>query len=185
MPHRRRVALAARHPVHVTLRIASGLESLRRRRTFVVVRDALAAGAERHGIRLVQYSVQTNHLHIVCEADDERALGRGLKGACVRIARALNRIWSRVGQVFADRYHAHVLTSPREVRNALAYVLRNAAHHGIHLSGIEPCSSAAWFDGWGERVSVQRDPSASPLPAARTWLLAHGWRRHGPIELDA
>jgi hypothetical protein len=98
----------------------------------------------------------------------------------VRIARALNRLWKRSGRVFADRYHAHVLKTPREVRNALAYVLRNASHHGIHLAGPDPCSSGAWFDGWRGHVC---EFVASPMPAARTWLLAQGWRRHGLIDL--
>jgi REP element-mobilizing transposase RayT len=166
------------------MRVAPGLESLRRRRTYAVVRDALAAGASRHGLRLVHYSVMTNHLHLVCEAHDEQALGRGIKGVCVRIARALNRIWERLGRVFADRYHAHVLKSPREVRNALAYVLRNAAHHGIHPAGLDPCSSGAWFDGWRGSTPGVRGVLTSPLPTARTWLLVHGWRRHGLIGLE-
>ena len=181
VPHRKRGALAARHPVHVTLRIASGLESLRRRRTYAVVRDALAAGASRYGLRLVHYSVMTNHLHLVCEGGDERALARGIKGDCVRMARALNRIWARLGRVFADRYHAHVLKTPREVRNVLNYVLRNAAHHKIQVVGVDPCFSGAWFDGWlGQKAQPSGFPT-SPLPRASTWLLTIGWRRHGLI----
>ena len=183
MPHRKRPVLAARHPVHVTLRLESGLASLRDGRSHFTVRDALARGAGRFGMRLVHYSVQTNHLHLVCEAPDERALGRGIKGVCVRIARALNRLWQRSGRVFADRYHCHVLKSPREVRNALAYVLRNAAHHKIHFEGPDPCSSGKWFDGWRQGALMVRGFFASPLLPARTWLLAHGWRRHGLIAL--
>src|SRR5436190_17710990 len=87
VPHRKRLVVKARHPVHVTLRVEPGLESLRRRPTYSIVRDALAAGASRHGLRLVHYSVMTNHLHLVCETDDERALGCGIKGMCVRLAR--------------------------------------------------------------------------------------------------
>jgi REP element-mobilizing transposase RayT len=181
MPHRKRVVVKARHPVHVTLRVEPGLESLRRRQTYAVVREALAAGANRHGLRLVHYSVMTNHVHLVCETDDERALGRGITGVCVRMARALNRRWGRYGRVFGERYHAHVLKTPREVRNALAYVLQNAAHHKIHVEGIDPCSSGAWFDGWHEWKREARDFLTCPLPSARTWLLAQGWRRHGLI----
>lgn len=183
VPHRKRAELGVRHPVHVTLRLESGLASLRQRRSYSAVRHALARGAARFGMRLVHYSVQTNHLHLVCEAADERALGRGIKGMCVRLARALNRLWRRSGRVFADRYHCRALKTPREVRNVLAYVLRNAAHHGIHLAGPDPFSSGKWFDGWREGVQQLRGFWSSPLPRARTWLLAQGWRRHGLIEL--
>lgn len=182
VPHRARTAIAARHPVHVTLRLESGLGSLRQRRTYAVVRSALAAGASRLGMRLLHYSVQTNHLHFICEAHDAHALSRSIKGMSVRIARALNRFWQRSGGVFGERYHARVLKTPREVRNALAYVLQNAAHHKIHLAGADPCSSGAWFDGWFGIERVLRNALDNPLPTARTWLLTHGWRRHGLIE---
>jgi REP element-mobilizing transposase RayT len=206
--HSKRSALKPSHPVHITLRIGDGLENLRNRREYATVREALVAGADRFGMRLVQYAVLSNHLHLLCEADDERALARGIKGLCVRIARALNRLWNRVGSVFGDRYHAHVLKTPREVRNALSYVLHNAARHGSRLGGPDPCSSGAWFDGWRHafglaraaaalpapdsltRVaaaspapgSLTRIAPASPLPRALTWLLRVGWLRHGALD---
>ncbi len=183
--HEKRPCLASRHPVHVTLRLEGGFESLRKRPNFRTVRTALFEGANRLGLRLIEFSVMTNHLHLVCEAVDERALGRAIKGLSVRIARALNRLWDRMGRVFADRYHVHVLKTPSEVRNALEYVLRNAAHHGHHFAGPDPCSSGKWFDGWRECVARTLEFAAAPLPTAQTWLLAHGWRRHGPIDLRA
>ena len=61
-------------------------------------------------------------LHLVAESSDERALSRGMTGLAVRIARGLNRLWRRVGEVFPDRYHARILATPRAVRVALLYV---------------------------------------------------------------
>jgi REP element-mobilizing transposase RayT len=193
--HSKRSTLKPTHPVHITLRIENGLENLRNRREYATVREALLAGADRFGMRVVEYAVLSNHLHLLCEADDERALARGIKGLCVRIARALNRLWNRVGSVFNDRYHAHVLKTPREVRNALSYVLHNAARHGYRLGGPDPCSSGAWFDGWRHVLglaraaaaspaprSLTRVAPASPLPHALTWLMRVGWRRHGSLD---
>jgi putative transposase len=180
--HSKRSALKASHPTHVTLRIGTGLKSLRHRSEYATVREALVAGADRFGMRLVEFAVLSNHLHLVCEADDERALARGMKGVCVRIARALNRLWKRVGSVFSDRYHAHVLKSPREVRHALNYLLHNAALHGARLGGPDPCSSGVWFDGWRHDLGLTRVAPASPLPRALTWLLRVGWRRHGSLD---
>src|SRR5436190_21715710 len=182
MSHAKRVALAARHPLHVTLRVESGLRSLRTPRAHNAVRVALAAGASRYGMRLVEYVVMTNPIHLICEAEGTVALSRGIKGLWVRIARALNRLWSRIGAVFADRYHCRALKSPREVRNALNYVLQNAAHHKIHFAGPDPCSSGEWFDGWKQEW-VERADCASPFSRARTWLLTVGWRRHGLIDM--
>ena len=119
------------------------------------------------------------------EASDRAALSRGMQGLGVRIARALNRLWRRQGKVLADRYHAHVLNSPREVRTALAYVLHNARKHRAIAAGLDAFSSAWWFDGWRggpppERAAIERPPW---LRRARTWLLARGWRRRGLLDV--
>lgn len=181
--HRARPTLARRYPVHVTLRCEAGLESLRKRRTQRVVRNALAAGCERFGARIVHFSVMTNHVHLLCEAADERSLARGMKGLCVRIARGLNSLWKRTGRVIADRYHARALKTPREVRNALAYLLHNARHHGVHFADPDPCSSGRWFDGWDPAQGFALDHGSSPFPRARSWLLLVGWKRWGLIPL--
>ena len=62
-----------------------------------------------------------------------------------------NRLWKRLGKVFDDRFYDRVLRTPREVRNALAYVLDNARRHGVVIGPGEPdpFSSGRWFDGWG------------------------------------
>lgn len=133
------------------------------------------------GLRLPHYSPQTNHLHMIAEASDENALSRGMQGLLVRVARALNRLWARKGSVFADRYHARQLRTPREVRNALVYVLHNARHHGLSVPGVDPFSSGRWFDGWSRKlVFVSRGPGAT----AKSWLLRIGWRIHGRIGID-
>ncbi len=179
--HRSRPSFASRHPVHVTLRLVDGLESLRRPGTHGIVRRALVAGAGRAGFRLVQFAVLSNHLHLICEARDAAALSRGVKGLCIRIARRLNRRWLRRGRVFADRYHTHVLRTPKEVLHALAYVLNNAHRHGLDVHGTDPCSSGMWFEDWSGSRAARRPEATSPLPRARTWLLTTGWKRHGPI----
>ena len=179
--HTKREPLAARYPVHVTLRLAPGPPSLRRERTHRALLRALALASEKAGFRCVHYSAQSNHVHLVCEAHGKEALARGLQGLCVRLARGLTRLWSRAGRVFDDRYHARILKGPREVRNALGYVLRNARHHGLQLAAdLDPFSSSAWFDGWRRCEHAVE----ALLPTARTWLLAVGWRRHGLLERD-
>src|SRR5262249_43649396 len=92
----------------------------------------------------------------------------------------INRILRRCGAVWADRYHARSLSTPREVRNALIYVLNNWRKHIPGARGLDVRSSAAWFDGW--RTTVRRPEGRSPVAVARTWLVRIGWRRHGPID---
>jgi putative transposase len=180
--HRTRAPLASRFPVHVTMRLREGLPSLRRASELRALCVAFEGGAQRFGFRLNQYSVQTTHLHLIVEAPDRRALSRGVQGLAVRVARRLNRLWQRKGKVFSDHYHDRILRTPKEVRNALAYVLNNAKRHGIFHAGVDGFSSGRWFDGWRDAL-----PSASAPPIvarARTWLQTIGWRRWGLISLD-
>ena len=166
VPHVRRPALASRHPVHVTVRVRDEAARLRSRACFRLIFRAIAAGRERDGFRLVHFTVQSNHLHLIVEARDATSLARGIQGLFIRIARAVNRALERHGKVFADRYHAHVLRSPTETANAIAYVLGNAHIHAarrghfIRPDAIDPLSSAA-----------NRQLVAEP----RTWLLRFGW----------
>jgi REP element-mobilizing transposase RayT len=189
--HQRRPKLASRHPLHVSLSVQKELPSLRSPKRYRLVEACLAAGQERFGFRLVHFTVQKHHLHLIVEAKDAAALARGLKGLCVRIARRLNAALSRKGRVFADRYFARALRTPREVWAAVRYVLLNSRRHGAQRhqgwepDWIDPCSSGRWFDGWRQ---VRPPPSSPdkppPVAAAHSWLLRVGWRRHGLLALD-
>jgi REP element-mobilizing transposase RayT len=184
--HRARAKLAARHPVHVTVKVREGLPPLRSKGAYAALRAAFAAGCNRFGFRLAQYSVQRDHIHMIVEAKDRRALARGVQGLLIRVAKGLNRFWGRSGSVFGDRYHDQALRTPKEVRNALSYVLNNARKHGLRLAqAVDLFSSACWFDGWRERFRTRGLPAANPVATARTWLLTVGWRRHGLICPDA
>ncbi len=141
--------------MHVTTRLRAGLPSLRRVDELRALLQSFLAAQARHGMRLVHFSIQSNHLHLLVEAEDELALARGMQGLLVRIARALNRCWARTGKLFVDRYHAHVLRSALEVRRALVYVLQNARKHGLAPRGVDAFSSGAWFEGWAELPSVR------------------------------
>ncbi len=141
---------------------------------------------------MVHYSLQGNHVHLMVEARNREALGRGMKAIGARLARAVNRIRKRSGRVFADRYHLHVLKTPREVRAALRYVLLNARKHAERLGKavkLDPASSSRWFDGWrrdalARVVRGEEEGPRLPMPVARarTWLLKIGWRRHGLLD---
>ena len=182
VPHRRREALASRYPVLVTMKLCAGLPSLRHEGTHAEVKRALAAATGEH-FRVIEYSVLSNHLHFLAESKDGRALSRGMLGLGVRIARGLNRLWKRVGQVFPDRYHARILKTPRAVRIALIYVLQNAKKHGAWQAVLpDPFSSGTAFDGWRADRPKLAQPSLRFLARARTWLLNFGWRRHGLID---
>jgi REP-associated tyrosine transposase len=181
VPHRPRPDHVPRHPAHVTLRACTDLPSLRGDHLFLTLRSCLTRSAP-HGVRILHFSVQTNHVHLIVETDGRRALSRGIQGLVIRLAKGINRALGRRGRVWGSRYHARALRTPREVRNALVYVLQNWRHHGIGRAVPDPCSSAAWFDGWATNVAPA--PGTLPVASPRTWLAAVGWRRLGLIRIE-
>jgi REP-associated tyrosine transposase len=155
------------------------MPSLRGTRAFPALRGALRAASDAT-FRSVHFSIQDDHVHLIAEADSPRAWRAGMQGLAIRIARRLNAALGRRGAVWGDRYHARVLRTPREVRNAIVYVLQNWKKHLRAATGLDPCSSAAWFAGWRVATGVASGPR--PVTRARTWLAAVGWRRLGLID---
>jgi REP element-mobilizing transposase RayT len=150
-------------PVHVTLKVARDVPNLRSSRRFREITRCFAASRGLHGLRLVDFSVLSNHLHLVVEADSKRSLSRGVQGLSVRLARSLNQLFGRRGKLFADHHHSRLLKTPTEVANAIGYVRNNANHH-YGERGADPFSSAH-----GDARAV--------LAEAVGWLLRTGWRR--------
>ena len=143
----------------------------------------------------MHFNIESNHLHFIIEAENNKARSRGVAGLKVSIARRVNRYLGRRGALFGDRSHARGLRTPREVRNAIRYVLTNAIHHGAapatrDSSWIDSYSSAAWFDGWRDPIEInsgwKHDLFSEPSPVSRptVWLLSVGWRKHGAIAFD-
>jgi REP element-mobilizing transposase RayT len=179
VPHLTRPALASRHPVHISLRVAPEVWNLRSRRCFREIARAFRAVHGRSGFRLVAFSVQGNHVHLIIEARDKEALSRGLRSLEIRMAKRLNTLMGRrSGHVLPDRYHAHILRTPTEVAIALAYVRGNFAVHAarrgarVPANQIDPFSSLALLDG-----ALPREQGPPLVTAAQTWLLVEGWRR--------
>jgi REP element-mobilizing transposase RayT len=190
--HTKRPVLARRFPVHVTMRCHDDLPVLRDEGTCSALVRSIRAVLGRGRFRVVHYSVQPNHIHLICEANDEACLTQGVAGLTIRLARAFNRVHGRKGGLWASRYHARILRTPREVRRAIVYVLGNWRHHGGQYAPrqmVDPCSSARWFTGFAQGSAVAPRKLAPrelapPTADAETWLLSLGWRCHGLISVD-
>jgi REP element-mobilizing transposase RayT len=168
----------SRHtPVHCTLRIRDDLPSLRRHHLWDALRARFRAGCDRFGFRLVDFSVQSNHIHLICEGNDRRALTRGMQGLAIRLARCINKRLGRNGKVFAERYHARQLPTPTETRNALCYVLGNFARHrgiprGVVLDVFSTAARFARVPLAGDDVPVTVAPASYLLRRERKRLRA-------------
>jgi hypothetical protein len=150
----------------------------------------------RKNARVVEFNVLGNHLHLVAEAANRTALSRGMNALGVRLAKNINKVFGRRGELFAARYHVRVLSSPVEVYNVLRYVLLNARHHAadrgetLAEGWVDPFSSGPWFDGWngpirGDQPWMRKLARMErPTAIARTWLLAKAWRKHGLLRIN-
>lgn len=187
IPHLQRPRLSRHQAAHITLRVCKDVGWLRQPGEADVIRAVFSAECNRKGFRLVHYSIRPDHLHLLCESDSKDCLSRGIQRLTSRIARGLNRLAGRRGRVFQDRYHEHVVGTPKEARHVLRYVLLNAqkdhGRRGRFVPGIDPYSSGLQFDGWAN-LGPQRPPAAATVTTARSWLLGTAWRRHGLIRID-
>jgi len=193
--HKTRPELTGREPLLVTVRVDKEVGNLRRRGIYHALRYALVAVmlAELEDFRVVHFSIQRTHLHMIVEARSKAALTRGMKGLLISAAKHINVEVKRKGRVVSDRYHASVLRTPRQVRNAINYVLNNWRRHQEHRAPVaqdwllDPFSSGANFGRWKElegkhflfavRDTYERLITCFP----QTWLLRVGWERWGLI----
>jgi REP element-mobilizing transposase RayT len=210
--HKARPEHNKRFPVHVVLRVHADVGSLRKRFMYRALREATIAVALRElayddvkgAFRIVHMSIQRTHVHLLVEADNKLALSRGMQSFQISAAKHINREYSakmklverRRGNVFVDRYHPEVITSPKQARRTLSYVVNNWRKHREdrfeYAAGwnVDPFSSGVLFLGWKERAEAEvlwkwrdtYDPLVVYLP--KTWLLSEGWLKHGRISWD-
>jgi hypothetical protein len=196
MPHDTRARVDPRYPLQVTIRAVPGLPSLRSARVFGALRRAIArASVDR--FRVIHFSIQQDHGHFIVEGDEARRARGGMHGLAIRLALAVNRaLGRRKGRVVGDRYHVRQLTTPRQMRTSMVYVLLNFRKHLRAPAGIDPRSSGPDFPGWyrGARLESADVASGAADAAAggegatvvpTTWMATVGWRRAGgPLRIE-
>ena len=199
-PHKTRIRFSGPTPAHVTLRVIAPIATLRRPDAYHAIRHSMYTVVDRSDFRIIHISIERDHLHLIVEANDHESLWEGMRAFQSSAAQRLNRVISlatgtkRTGKVFADRYHARLITTPTHARNALSYTLNNWRRHGLDRGmetmfwDVDYYSSGPSFDGWSE---LDDSPFLIPTPdyprlsvcRPRTWLLKVGWRKAGPISM--
>lgn len=118
--HRTRELINSKKPMHVNFKYRVHVKNKEVLR--ILKRAIFNSGIK--GLRILHYSIQSNHMHFIVEADNNRILESGMRSLTVTIAKGLKE-----GKVQLERYHLHVLKSIRETRNAIHYVLFNEQKH--------------------------------------------------------
>jgi REP element-mobilizing transposase RayT len=117
------------------------------------------------GMRICEFSVMSNHIHMLIDANSQEDVSRAMQGLGIRVAKGLNRHWHRAGRIFDQRYDLRWIKNVMGVRRVVRYVLQNARKHRAFLPDGEPdpYSSARWFR-WAEDICR---PLRSPPVAGR------------------
>jgi putative transposase len=192
MPHDTRAKVDPRYPLQVTIRAVPGLPSLRSARVFGALQRTIGrASVDR--FRVIHFSIQQDHGHFIVEGDEARRARGGMHGLAIRLALAVNRaLGRRKGKVVGDRYHVRPLTTPRQMRTSMVYVLLNYRKHLRAPAGIDPRSSGPHFSGWQRGAQLESADVASGTAdraaggegitaAPTTWMATVGWRRAGGL----
>lgn len=144
--HREREQVTGRTPVHINFKYRV---TIKNKAALKLLKKAIMNG-RRHGLRVLHFSLQYNHIHLIIEADNNDILTRGMRSITVTFAKGLNQ-----GRIQLERYHLHVLKTITETKNAIRYVLFNKQKHekGTY-STIDEYTS---FPGWEMLKNFARD----------------------------
>jgi hypothetical protein len=184
-------------PLHINTKLRAELPNIRRKEVLKIL-QACCLRAQKFGLRVIHYSMQSNHLHFICEAQDNVALGRGMQSLAGAFAKALKKAMLRwkgcrhvKGAVFVERYHLTAIGSPTQMKRTLRYVLLNSTKHSGGDEYVDPYSSACTFSNWKKLVGSRMDPllyegicqltGVSPekigLCEPKSWLASAGWMK--------
>lgn len=118
--HRIREKVTHRTPLHVNFKYRTTIKN----KTSLKILKRAIINARALGLRVIHFSMQSNHMHFILEADSNEILSRGMRSLTVTFAKGLNK-----GRIQIARYHLHVLRTVQETRNAVRYVLFNKQRH--------------------------------------------------------
>lgn len=179
--HMKREKVDPKYPMHITMKMKKGIVSLRGPKMCAVLKRSLGK-AKKRGLNVIHYALEDNHLHVFAESESNCSLRSGLTSFGSSFGKAARRLTGGRGAVFAGRYHMRVLKTPRQTKNALAYVLLNHSKHQGAKPYVDNKSSAVFFGDWrallGDRYRIDESPPRPDyLTDAQSWLGRVGWRR--------
>ncbi|MES2526445.1 MAG: hypothetical protein V4598_05135 [Bdellovibrionota bacterium] len=118
--HRNREKVSLRTPLHINFKYQS---PVRNKDTLKLLKRAIQ-NARSHGLLVLHFAFETNHIHLIVSAFDNQTLTRAMRSLTITIAKGLKR-----GRIQLERYHLHVLKTAKEVKHAVHYVLFNRQKH--------------------------------------------------------
>lgn len=143
--HTKRPDLTRPSSLHLTVKIEKSKANLKNKNVLAILKKAIF-NARRQGLKVIHYSLEYDHIHLIIEADNNRTLGKGMQAFGVTLAKAINRMRKVKGQVYKHRYHFRQITSSRQLKNVMTYIFNNGVKHKTSATALSPFNSI-----WAEK----------------------------------
>lgn len=126
--------------LHLTLKIKKEKSSLKNKFILKTLQNSIKK-ARLLGLKVLQYTLEYDHVHLLVEASNNISLGKGMQSLGISFSKGINKIKGQKGSVFKTRYHFRKLKTPQEIKNALSYILGNGIKHKEAFSILSPYNS--------------------------------------------
>jgi REP element-mobilizing transposase RayT len=134
--HTRRFRLKKPSSLHLTIKVRENKADIQNKRILKALHYAIKR-ARLKGLKIVHYTLEYNHVHLLVESVDNKILHKGMQAFGITIAKSINKIKSTKGAVYKNRYHLRVINSAKQLKNVLHYIFSNGVKHKRTHSKID------------------------------------------------
>ena len=138
--HRSRPFLERASSLHLTIKVKAIKAEMKNKAVLSMLKRAIL-NARKKGLKIIHYSLEFDHVHLLVEADDNAELAIGMQSFGVTLSKAINRMRKMKGAVYKHRYHFRQISSSRELKYVMKYIFSNGVKHGTAHTMINPFNS--------------------------------------------
>ncbi len=110
----------------------------------------LYQATRRYGLRVINYIVTSNHIHLLVMDDGKKAIPKSLQLIAGRTAQQYNQRKQRKGAYWEDRYHATAIERGEHLSRCMVYIDLNMVRAGVVTH------PSAWL--WSGYHEIQNPP---------------------------
>ena len=129
---------------HVTLR-CNNREFLFTVPTFELFVRTLQEARGQLPIRLFNYCLMTNHVHLLFQAGTSDAISRAMHWISSTFARRFNKTSGRCGHLWEGRFRSTIIEGESTFLRCMAYLDLNPVRAGVAVGGVHQ-RSGVWSD---------------------------------------
>ncbi|MGZ3787001.1 MAG: transposase [Bacteriovorax sp.] len=138
--HTSRPFLKKPSSLHLTVKIKKNKAEMKNKSVFSLLKRAIL-NARRQGLKVIHYSLEYDHVHLLIEAENNHILGKGMQAFGGTFSKAINRMRKLKGGVYKHRYHFRKISSARELKNVMNYIFTNGLKHKTAKNIVNPYNS--------------------------------------------